>query len=210
MRFLKKIFGSSRRTAEVSVLDAPEFSTTLFHPAAQEGDEPECFEAKPPFQKLPTMKDRIMNTIQSKCFFATRALLLVPIAAICLAGFCLTGCESDDTVAGKIADEVSDKDDKASSDLSGVWTGVSGSSHSDTVVSVKDSAGSLSGTISWSWGGTRKFSGSRSGNSVVWTTQKDRESVSDTWRMTLSSDRKRLTGSASKTDGGGYSISLSR
>lgn len=151
-----------------------------------------------------------MNTSHDHGVLAARCLLGAPIAAICLAGLCITGCESDDTVAGKIADEVSDSDNKASSSLSGVWTGVSGSSHSDTVVSVTERSGSLSGTISWSWGGTRKFSGSRSGNSVVWTTQKDREGVSDTWRMTLSSDRKRLTGSASKTDGGGYSISLSR
>lgn len=122
----------------------------------------------------------------------------------------LQGCESDDTVAGKIVDEVSSKDDKASKNLSGTWTGVSGSSHSDTVVTLKDSNGTLSGSIQWSWGGVRSFSGSRSGNSVQWTTQRDHEGVSDHWVMTLSSDGRRLTGKANKTDGGGYSISLSR
>lgn len=44
MWLFKRIFGRSRRIADVGILDAPEFSTTLFHPAAQEGDEPVGFE----------------------------------------------------------------------------------------------------------------------------------------------------------------------
>lgn len=131
------------------------------------------------------------------------------VLCLCHVGLSQTGCESDDTVGGKIVDAVSG-DDKASSNLSGTWKGTSGSGGSDTVVTLHDNNGALSGSLRWSWGGVRKFSGSRSGNSVQWTTQPDSAGVSDRWTMTLSSDRKRLTGHASKTDGGGYSISLSR
>ena len=130
---------------------------------------------------------------------------------LCAIGIGLVGCESDDTVGGKIVDSVSDNHDKgASENLSGTWTGISGSGRSQTTVTVTDSNGALSGTLRWSWGGVRSFSGSRAGNSVVWTTQPDREGVQDTWNMTLSGDRRQLTGYATKTNGGGYSISLSR
>ncbi|MBR4613656.1 MAG: hypothetical protein IKO40_13180 [Kiritimatiellae bacterium] len=134
------------------------------------------------------------------------------LSFFCLGSACLflQGCESDDTVAGKIVDEVADKDDKTSGNLSGTWTGISGSSHSDTVVTLNDNKGTLSGSIQWSWGGVRKFSGTRSGNSVEWTTQRDKDGITDHWVMTLSSGGKRLTGRATKTDGSSYSISLSR
>ena len=133
-------------------------------------------------------------------------------AALCLlaVGAFVFGCEGHDTVGGKIVDAVSGDDDKASSNLSGTWRGTSGSSGSDTVVTLRDDNGVLSGSLKWSWGGKRSFTGSRSGNSVQWTTQRDKDGVSDHWNMTLSSDRKHLTGHANKTDGGGYSISLSR
>ncbi len=132
-------------------------------------------------------------------------------AALCLcaAGACLVGCESDDTVGGKIVDAVKD-DDKKSGNLSGTWTGVSGSGNYPTTVTISDNHGSLSGSLRWSWGGTRKFSGTRSGSNVTWTNQADEEGVRDTWVMKLSSDGKKLTGRATKTTGGGYSISLSR
>lgn len=133
-------------------------------------------------------------------------------ATLCLLslGAFPVGCEDHDTIGGKIVDAVSDGDDKASSSLSGTWRGTSGSGHYSTVVTLSDNNGALSGSLKWSWGGVRRFSGTRSGNSVQWTTEHDREGVSDHWVMTLSSDRKRLTGHANKTDGGGYSISLSR
>ena len=141
------------------------------------------------------------------------ALLLSTLfSALCLCaiGICLVGCEGDDTVGGKIVDSVSGDNDKASENLSGTWTGTSGSGSSQTTVTISDSNGALSGTLSWSWGGVRKFTGSRAGNSVVWTTQPDSEGVQDTWNMTLSGDRRRLSGHATKTNGGGYAISLSR
>lgn len=133
-------------------------------------------------------------------------------AAICLCamGICLVGCEKDHTLGGKIADSVSGDNDKASENLSGTWTGTSGSGGSQTTVTISDSNGALSGSLRWSWGGVRSFSGTRAGNSVVWTTQPDSEGVQDTWNMTLSGDRRRLTGHATKTNGGGYAISLSR
>ena len=129
---------------------------------------------------------------------------------LCAIGIGLVGCEKDHTVGGKIVDSVSGDNDKASENLSGTWTGISGSASSQTTVTLSDSTGALSGTLRWSWGGVRKFTGSRAGNSVVWTTQPDSEGVQDTWNMTLSGERRRLTGHATKTNGGGYAISLSR
>ena len=139
-------------------------------------------------------------------------LLSTLSTAICLCaiGIGLVGCEGDDTVGGKIVDSVSGDKDKASENLSGTWTGISGSASSQTTVTLSDFNGALSGTLRWSWGGVRQFTGSRAGNSVVWTTQPDSEGVQDTWNMTLSGDRRRLTGHATKTNGGGYAISLSR
>ncbi len=150
-----------------------------------------------------------MNIIHPRSIVHCPVTLL---AAFCLfaSGFCFVGCEDHDTVGGKIVDAVSNDDDSAAKNLSGTWTGVSGSSHSQTVVTLNDNNGSLSGSLTWSWGGVRSFSGSRFGNAVEWTTQPDSQGVRDTWRMTLSSNGKKLTGSASKSDGGGYSISLSR
>ena len=150
-----------------------------------------------------------MNTLHS-CHIAN--CLSASLAVVCLfaSTLCFVGCEDHDTVGGKIVDAVSKDDDSSAKNLSGTWTGVSGSSHSQTVVTLADNNGSLSGSLTWSWGGVRSFSGFRSGNSVEWTTQPDSQGVRDTWRMTLSSNGKKLTGSASKSDGGGYSISLSR
>ncbi len=135
---------------------------------------------------------------------------LSTISCLCAIGVGLVGCEGDDTVGGKIVDSVSDDNNKASENLSGTWTGTSGSGGSQTTVSVSDSNGALSGSLRWTWGGVRKFSGTRAGNSVVWTTQPDSQGVQDTWQMTLSGDRRRLTGHATKSNGGGYAISLSR
>ena len=42
--------------------------------------------------------------------------------------------------------------------------GISGSGKSQTVVTLNDNDGALSGSLRWSWGGVRKFSGVRSGN----------------------------------------------
>lgn len=150
-----------------------------------------------------------MNIFQPR---STDHCLFTLLAVFCLfaTGFCFVGCEDHDTVGGKIVDAVSKDDDSAAKNLSGTWTGVSGSGHSQTVVTLNDNNGSLSGSLTWSWGGVRSFSGFRSGNAVEWTTQPDSQGVRDTWRMTLSSNGKQLTGSASKSDGGGYSISLSR
>ena len=144
------------------------------------------------------------RTIRTTSFGSLVAMLL-----FCAAGVCLLGCEGHETVGEKIVDSVKG-DDKASNSLSGTWTGISGSGQYQTTVSVSDNGGSLGGSLRWSWGGVRTFSGTRSGSSVVWTTQPDQEGVRDTWSMTLSSDRKRLVGRATKSDGGGYAISLSR
>lgn len=134
------------------------------------------------------------------------------LAMICLAVVlgCM-GCEEDNTIGGKLVDEIKGDDSgKASANISGTWRGISGTGQGDTVVTVRDVDGALSGSLKWWWGGVRSFSGTRSGNSVQWTTQRDSQGVSDHWVMTLSSSGKQLTGHADKTDGGGYSISLSR
>ena len=142
-----------------------------------------------------------------------RLLALVSAVSLFAIGGFLAGCEKEDTVGGRVVDAVtndSSSDSKASENLTGTWRGISGSGRSDTVVNLTDNNGALSGSLKWSWGGVRRFSGTRSGNSVQWTTQRDQQGVSDHWNMTLSSDRRSLTGHANKTDGGGYSISLSR
>ena len=133
-------------------------------------------------------------------------LLLVPV--LLMACFAISSCE-DSTVGGAIVDAVDQKDgdNKASENLSGTWKGISGSSQCHTSVSLTDQNGVLSGTLRWSWGGTRRLSGSRSGNSVSWVLDCD---ARDSWSMTLSPDRKTLTGSAKKNDGGGYRVSLTR
>lgn len=154
---------------------------------------------------LPDNNENAMKQTSQPVSFRTLAAVLV----FCAAGFCLPGCEGHETVGEKIVDAVKGND-KQSDNLSGTWTGTSGSGHYQTTVSVVDNNGVLSGSLQWSWGGVRKFSGTRSGSAVVWTTKPDSEGVRDTWSMTLSSDRKRLTGHASKSDGGGYAVSLSR
>ncbi len=146
-----------------------------------------------------------MKTMLGTTFRSSLSALL----CLCAAGICLLGCESDDTVGGKIVEAVKG-DDKESANLSGTWTGISGSGHYQTSVSISDNRGSLSGSLRWSWGGVRKFSGTRSGSNVTWTNQPDEDGVVDTWSMKLSSDGNKLTGHASKSNGGSYSISLSR
>ena len=136
--------------------------------------------------------------------------VVTAVFCLCAVCFCLVGCEKDDTVGGQIVDSVTGDNNKASENLTGTWTGISGSNKSQTTVTVSDSNGAISGTLRWSWGGVRSFSGSRAGNSVVWTTLPDNKGAQDTWQMTLSGDRRQLTGYATKSDGGGYSISLSR
>lgn len=136
--------------------------------------------------------------------------ILAALAATAMSPF-LVSCESDDAVDPfDVIHEDSDKGSSSKSSISGTWTGRSGSGSYQTTVSVSDNGGAVSGSLRWSWGGKRSFSGSHSGDSVVWTTQADRFGVRDTWRMTLSSDGRRLEGHASKSDGGGYAISLTR
>ncbi len=143
---------------------------------------------------------------------ALRPALSSILALLCLctvAAFTF-GCEDHDTIGGKIVDKVSGDDKSSSKNISGTWTGTSGSGHFRTVVNINDNGGAISGSLRWSWGGVRRFSGQRNGNSVHWVNQADSEGVVDTWDMTLSSDGKHLTGHANKSNGGGYSISLSR
>lgn len=138
---------------------------------------------------------------------STTSAILVSFC-LCSIGLVLVGCEDDHTIGGQVANAVG-HDDKASTNLSGTWRGVSGTGGCETVVNLTDNNGSLSGSLRWAWGGVRNFSGSCSGNSVQWSFT-DSDGVSDYWQMALSSDRKKLTGHANKSDGGGYSISLSR
>lgn len=152
-----------------------------------------------------------MNSPPFTSRFSRPALSSV-LAFLCLCSvvaFTL-GCEDHDTIGGKIVDKVSGNDKSPSKNISGTWTGTSGSGHHGTVVNINDNGGAISGSLRWSWGGVRKFSGWRNENSVHWVNQADSEGVTDTWDMTLSSDGKHLTGHASKSNGGGYSISLSR
>ncbi len=128
--------------------------------------------------------------------------------AVCLAAIWLgAGCE-DHTIGGELVDAVKeDKSDKGNGDLTGTWKGISGTEQGETTVTVREVDGALSGSLRWWWGGTRNFTGTREGNSVRWVLDCEER---DDWRLTLSSDRKRLTGHASKNDGGGYAVSLSR
>jgi hypothetical protein len=129
------------------------------------------------------------------------------MAAALAAGMLATaGCGSDDTIGGELVDAVKGDDSKkASENLTGTWTGISGTGQGDTVVTMRDVDGMLSGTVKWWWGGKRDLVGTRDGNSVRCVLNQD-----DDWRLTLSSDRKKLTGYATKNDGGGYAVSLSR
>lgn len=133
------------------------------------------------------------------------------LSALCLfsVGIFLFGCEDHDS-KNPIIDRTSHGSTVSSASISGRWTGTSGSGHYSTVVDVHDNGGDISGSLRWSWGGVRSFSGSRNGNFIHWTTQRDSKGVSDAWNMTLSPDGRHLTGHANKTDGGGYDISLSR
>ncbi len=142
--------------------------------------------------------------------FVRRLRCLTALLSLCIVSVCVAGCEEHDTIAGKIADAVSGDDKPASKNISGHWTGRSGSGRYSTVVDIVDDKGKVSGVLRWSWGGVRKFSGTRSGNSVQWTNERDSDGVQDVWSMTLSSDGNQLTGHATKSNGGGYSISLSR
>lgn len=144
------------------------------------------------------MKKYVMSV---KCIFCVAAVMAATSPLF-------VSCESSDAVDPlKVAHDDSSKE---SSNISGVWTGISGSGSYSTTVSISEKNGSVSGSLKWSWGGKRKFSGSRVGNSVVWTNQADQDGVRDTWNMTLSSNGRKLTGRATKSDGGSYSISLSR
>lgn len=144
--------------------------------------------------------------------------LINPFVCHCLAAIALaaitplfSSCESDDPLDPfDVVQDGHSKESSSKSNISGSWAGKSGSGSFHTTVSISDNGGAISGTLKWSWGGVRKFSGTRTGNSVVWTNQADQKGVRDTWYMTLSPDGNRLTGHASKSDGGGYSISLSR
>ena len=130
--------------------------------------------------------------------------------AIALTGglWMAAGCE-EHTIGEAVVDAVKDdgSSSKASENLTGTWTGISGSGRSDTSVTVRDVDGALSGSLKWSWGVQRNFTGTRSGNTVRWVLECQER---DDWVMTLSSDRKSLTGNAKKNDGGGNAISLSR
>ncbi len=136
---------------------------------------------------------------------AARSRMPPLLSALCLfsVGIFLFGCEDHDSSKVSIVDRTSYGSTASSANISGRWTGTSGSGHYSTVVDVHDNGGSISGSLRWSWGGVRSFSGSRNGNSVRWTTQRDSKGVSDAWNMTLSPDGRHLTGHANKTDGGG-------
>ena len=148
------------------------------------------------------------------------------IVLFCL-GFgliCVQGCEGDNqetivytneggnaNVGGNTtASTVSNSSTTNNYNITGTWTGTSGTAKHKTIVTIKDNNGKISGKLVWSWGGVRTFSGTRSGNKVVWKNSPDDVGVVDTWTMTISSDGKKLNGNASKTDGGGYRITLSR
>ena len=110
------------------------------------------------------------------------------LTIVCLAmGLMGAGCE-DNTIGGKLVDEVKEDDSgKASANISGTWRGISGTGQGDTVVTVRDVDGALSGSLKWWWGGKRNFTGSREGNSIHWVLECDE-----------------------RDDGGGYAVSLSR
>lgn len=100
------------------------------------------------------------------------------------------GCE-DHTIGGEIIDVVKDDDSgKSSSNLSGTWTGISGTGQGSTTVTVRDANGALGGSLSWWWGGRRNFTGTRNGNSVRWVLDCPER---DDWQLTLSGDGKRPT-----------------
>lgn len=166
-----------------------------------------------------------------------RTWLTVLAAGTAAMALC-TGCGSDDTLGGKLVDVFQGGDSHnngnqtaatpgspqsatspgsgngadpspshASESLTGTWSGKAGTGQTRTVMQLEQNGTSLSG--SWMWGAhdTRHCSGYRSGNQVV---LKDTRADGDTWSLTLSPDRRTLSGTGKKYGGGSYAVHFTR
>ncbi len=95
----------------------------------------------------------------------------------------------------------------SSSDLTGTWSGRAGTAQGHVTLRLVQNGNSLSGSWTYSNGDRRRCSGSRAGNSI---TLKDLKSGGSTWRATVSSDGRSISGTGYKTDGRTYALSFHR
>ena len=131
-------------------------------------------------------------------------------AAVFAAGL-LCSCESDD-VKDKIDDKIEDAKDRAGlndkdegNNVSGVWSGHSGSGQWYSVMTLTESDGRIRGSMSWVHNNdTRSVSGSRSGKSVTL-----HIGGGDVWHLTVKGDRMSGSGDKYGTDRS-YALSYTR
>lgn len=124
----------------------------------------------------------------------TRASFFLRFAAAVLAAGFLCSCESD-----KVKDKIDDVKDKAGlndneegGNVSGVWSGRSGSGQWRSVMSLTESGGRIYGSMSWvDNNDTRSVSGSRSGKNVTLYI-----GGGDVWHLTIKGDK--MSGSGDK------------
>ena len=120
------------------------------------------------------------------------------------------GCEND-TIGGKLVDEVKgdDKDGESAAvqDVGGRWTGTASTGQVHTVLRLTQNGTSLSGSWTWGAGDTRNCSGYRDGKTIyLW----DTSANGDAWTMTLSDDGSNMHGMAKKNGGGSYALNFNR
>lgn len=124
----------------------------------------------------------------------TRVSIFLRFAAAVLAAGFLCSCESD-----KVKDKIDDVKDKAGlndneegGNVSGVWSGRSGSGQWRSVMTLTESGGRIYGSMSWvDNNDTRSVSGSRSGKNVTLYI-----GGGDVWHLTIKGDK--MSGSGDK------------
>lgn len=152
----------------------------------------------------------------------------VMLAAMLAVGmWMMAGCE-DHTIGGEMLDAIKgdDSDNAAETqtqttvsastpnsssvsakDVSGTWNGKAGTAQGHVTLRLVQNGDKLSGSWTYSNGDKRNCTGSRSGNSI---TLHDNKSGGSTWRATVSSDGRSISGTGYKTDGRTYPLSFSR
>lgn len=125
---------------------------------------------------------------------------LLRTALAALAAFVLCSCEHDkakdkwEDIKEKTG--LDDKEDLSKLTAAGVWTGHSGSDQLATVLSLSETSGDISGSMTWTPNNdTRGVAGTRSGKNVILYI-----GGGDTWRLTIKGDRMTGTGDKAGTD----------
>ena len=104
--------------------------------------------------------------------------------------------DSSESTSGSSPDRSSSSSYSSGSSLSGTWSGISASGQVRTKLSLSESGGRVSGSLTWPGGDKRSISGTHSGSSVTL-----HIGGGDTWRLSYS---------GSSMSGTGYKYGTSR